>query len=446
MTVGAAGAHDPPWVRRTAIELRPDPDRVVTQLFLPGQELTASGESRAAGILERVLALDDAAVERELNALRADFGHRHRDLEAIWEAHLDVALAGNPGAAGLGSSRRRLAGACFTREYAVQSVGLFNPSIVAHPNQSGLPTSATRFVMTLRGVGEGHVSSIELRTGVVDAAGVVALDPSPAYARAPAPAETHHRRDADGVARRSYDITFPPATPLTERVLTPQIPTESHGMEDLRLVRLVEPGGSTTYAGTYTAYDGRDITMQLLRTPDLARFSSRPIDGPGARNKGMALFPRQVAGRYVALSRADRESNAITTSSDLLWWDAPVIIQHPEHGWELVQLGNCGSPIETDRGWLVLTHGVGAMRTYGIGALLLDLGDPTRVLGRLARPLLTAVGAERSGYVPNVVYSCGAMVHGRTLVLPYGTSDTTTRIAFVDLDLLLEALGASSAG
>ena len=232
---------------------------------------------------------------------------------------------------------------------------------------------------------------------------------------------------------------------VRERVLTPQTATESNGVEDVRMVRFTAADGTATYLGTYTAFDGREIAMQLLTTSDFAQLSSRPLSGPGARNKGLALFPRQVGGRYVALSRADRECNAITTSDDLLRWGPPVVVQRPERGWELVQLGNCGPPIETERGWLVLTHGVGAMRTYAIGALLLDLDDPTQVVGRLEHPFLTGTDDERSGYVPNVVYSCGAMLHGRTLVVPYGSSDTATRFALVDLDRLLDALHPTSA-
>ena len=238
----------------------------------------------------------------------------------------------------------------------------------------------------------------------------------------------------------TYQVEFPVDSALQERVLMPRAPCESHGMEDVRMVRFVAPDGAVEHLGTYTAFDGRSISIQLLRTTDFRTFSTAPLSGPGARNKGLALFPRQVGGRYVALSRADRENNAVTTSADLLHWVHPVPIQTPKRPWEIVQLGNCGPPIETERGWLVLTHGVGPMRTYSIGALLLDLDDPTRVIGRLKEPLLSPADDERSGYVPNVVYSCGAMRHGRTIVLPYGCSDAMTRIATVDLDLLLDVL------
>lgn len=429
---------DRSWVRRTDLVLRPDPDRVVARLFLPGQELASSGRSRASAVLRRVLALDDAEVARELTALAAAFGGRHDDLEATWEAHFAHVRHGSDDARSMSAAHRRLVGAYFTAEYAVQAAALFNPSMVPHPDQGGLPAGTTRFVMTLRATGEGHVSSMELRTGTVDADDVVRLDPAPTRTVQPlVSVEQAERSHA-----RGYDVTFPAGSALGERVLMPQTPAERNGVEDVRMVRLEHADGSTSYAGTYTAYDGSGIAVQLLRTQDFRTLSSRPLSGPGARDKGLAIFPRRIGGRWWALSRADRESNAVTTSDDLVHWDEPVLVQRPEHGWEAIQLGNCGSPVETERGWLVLTHGVGPMRTYSIGALLLDLDDPTRVVGRLASPLLTAVGDERSGYVPNVVYSCGAMRHGRTLVLPYGCSDSATRLALVDLDALLDALAA----
>ncbi len=492
--------NGPDWVVRTDHVLAPDPARVVAQLFLPGQEAPAGGRSRSAGVLDRVLALSDEEVEAQLARLRVAFAHRHRDLEATWDAHAAMVEHRLDEPAALSGDRRRLVGAYFTQEYAIEGAGLMNPSMAAHPDQTGLPPGAVRFVMTMRGVGEGHVSSVELRTGVVDATSVVTLDPGPTvsvlatplpaeYSRAgfayqlaqtgagPGDAEAaadaafvlahlpetfdgeelagalgrlHAQRLTRGstgrtadrfaaIAANTYRVAFPEGSEMSERVLMPRGPAESHGMEDVRLVRLVGPAG-VEYLGTYTAYDGRAISSHLLRTRDLRTFSATPLSGPGARNKGLAVFPRQVGGRFLALSRADRENNALTASHDLLHWEDPVRLQAPAQPWEIVQLGNCGPPIETERGWLVLTHGVGPMRTYCIGALLLDLEDPTRVRGRLESPLLRPAEEERSGYVPNVVYSCGAMLHGRTLVLPYGCSDARTRIAVVDLDGLLDAL------
>lgn len=493
---------DPSWVHRTAHVLRPDATRVVSALFLPGQEQASGGRSRSSDVLRRVLALSDLEVVRELAALTAAFTHRHRDVEGTWDRHAAMLEHRLADPERISAPRRRLIGACFTQELAVEGAGLLNPSMVPHPDQSGLPPGATRFVMTLRAIGEAHLSSVELRTGIVDAAGLIALDPAPRVAVRAEPrtaefsrAAFAHRlhedpaddhvdaeavadadfvlaalpqsfdnadlagalgllhaqrltrgstgRTADRFARivaSTYQVEFPAGSDLQERVLMPQAPCESRGMEDVRVVRYTGPDGTAEYLATYTAFDGQAISIQLLRTTDFRTFDVAPLSGPGARNKGLALFPRQIDGRYVALSRADRENNAVTTSSDLMHWVHPVRIQEPRRPWEIVQLGNCGPPIETERGWLALTHGVGPMRTYSIGALLLDLEDPTRVIGRLESPLLSPDEDERSGYVPNVVYSCGAMRHGQTLVLPYGCSDARTRMALVDLDRLLDAL------
>ena len=491
----APAPTDPAWVRRTDLRLRPDPTRVVRTLFLPGQELLASGESRSSAVLGRVLALSDAEVDAELAALASSFARRHRGLPETWDAHFGLMRHRLVGAAQLPENRRRLIGAYFTQEYAVEGAALFNPSMVPHPDQRGLPEGATRFVMTLRAVGDGHLSGMELRTGVIDADDVVRLDVAPGVGVLPVTRPAHYSRDAfqhrlddlggdransdfvlgtlpstferrdldralddlraqrltrgaavrtidrfEWIADCTYEVEFPADSTVGERVLLPHGPSESRGLEDVRMVRFRAPDGDVEYLGAYTGFDGRDVSIQLLRTRDFVRFSATPLSGPGARNKGLALFPRQVGGRYLAMSRADRESNSVAESVDLVHWEEPVVVQRPEQPWELVQLGNCGPPIETDRGWLVLTHGVGPMRTYALGALLLDLEDPRRVLGRLARPLLTPAADERSGYVPNVVYSCGAMRHADTLVVPYGCSDSTTRVALVDLPALLEEL------
>lgn len=482
-------------VRRTGVTMRPDPARTVGLIFLPGQELTGSGESRSSAVLGRVLNLSDEQVGAELAATAAAFADRHHDLAALWEAHFELLAHRLGEATHLSTERRLLIGAYFTREYAVEGAALFNPSMVEHPDQSGLAAGATRFVMSLRAVGEGHLSSIEWRTGIIDAADDVVLDPPPTRTALPLPApHTYSRtafeqqfRELDGdrtnstfvldnlsqtftrddldqalaslheqrltrgpalrtlaqlnrIADCSYRVEFAADCDLAERVIMPRGPSESHGMEDVRLVRFRQPDASVDYVGTYTAYDGRTVAPQLLRTRDFRTFEMSQLSGPGAKNKGMALFPRQIGGRYVALSRADRESNAVTTSTDLHHWERAVPFQTPVEPWEVIQLGNCGPPIETTAGWLVLTHGVGTMREYSIGAVLLDLADPTRVIGRLRRPLLRASADERSGYVPNVVYSCGALLHGRTLVVPYGYSDVATRIALVALDDLLAEL------
>jgi predicted GH43/DUF377 family glycosyl hydrolase len=349
--------------------------------------------------------------------------------------------------------------------------------------------------MSVRGIGEGHRSSIGFRTGVIDAAGRVTIDdPAPfATAGATKPAlldaavfrSELARVDDDGeaadyvldrlgesftrvaldhqlahlqthlstrgraeetiasfrrVAERTYAIEFADDITLSERVLWPSMSAEQAGMEDARFVRFVDDDGSITCYATYTAYSGSQISQQLLKTTDFQSFVSAPIVGSAAANKGLALFPRRIRGRFAAMSRSDRESNTVAYSDHLSVWTNAIPCQLPTRGWEALQLGNCGSPIETDRGWLVLTHGVGPMRTYRIGAILLDLDDPTRIVGELAQPLLSPATDERDGYVPNVVYSCGALVHAETLVLPYGISDAAIGIATVSLPELLAAL------
>ena len=491
---------DRSWVRRTGITLTPDHARVVAKLFLPGQDMAPAGESRSSALLARVLALTEDEVAAELTRLEAAYAWRHRDLESLWAGHFADVAHGVRDLGAVSAGHRRLAGAVFTQEYAVEAAALFNPSMVRHPDQTGLDEGSLRFVMSLRGVGDGHISSIEFRVGIIDVEGRITLDPPPEYATlaTPTPPEwsraafEHQLHDAWGdrasadfvlgalparfgreqldgalqalrdqpltrvaasrtveqfewIAACSYDVEFPTASQVQERVLMPRGPAERRGMEDLRLVHL-DDGGSASYVGTYTAFDGDRVTSQMITTTDFRRFAVRRMSGPGSSDKGMAVFPRQVGGRFRALSRAGGQDNGVTASSDLQHWETPVTVQRPGRPWELVQLGNCGPPIETRAGWLVLTHGVGPMREYSIGAVLLDLDEPTSVLGRLAEPLLRPADDERSGFVPNVVYSCGGLVHGDELVLPYGTSDSASRIALISLDPLLDELTASADG
>ncbi|MHB8293982.1 MAG: glycoside hydrolase family 130 protein [Acidimicrobiales bacterium] len=481
--------------RRSDVHLRPDPNRVVTQLFVAGEELS-SGASRASRVMQRVLAMDEHVVEALLAATLRRFRDRHPHLEGDLEEHFaEVDSRRGAGASKLSADRRMLVGAYATSEYAVEAAGLCNPSIVPHPDQGGLGAGETRFVLSLRAVGEGHISSVEFRTGTVGAGGrlhvddpghlVVAGKPCPStYDRASFRALLDHAGQ-DGevvslvldslpptftgpeleasiadlrpqvltrfearetverarvVARSNYAISFPASSEIGQRVIRPHGPTESRGMEDARFVRFVDDDGNVTYYATYTAFDGARIAPQLLQTRDFQDYRVTQLTGRAAANKGMALFPRRIGGRYVALSRWDRECNAIVTSSDLTRWDDPVEVQAPEQPWELVQLGNCGSPIETSEGWLVFTHGVGPMRTYSIGAVLLDLDHPSTVVGKLALPLLSPDPVERDGSVPNVVYSCGAMLHQGTIVLPYAHGDSATAVATVPLADLLECL------
>jgi predicted GH43/DUF377 family glycosyl hydrolase len=481
--------------KRTPVRLAADPSRVVTRLFVPGQEGFEQQDSRAGAVLARILALTEDEVLRSLDDVITRFDSRHRNLGDTFRRHArELADRLRPGAR-VSDARMLLLGAAFTGEYAIEGAALCNPSIVAHPDQNGTAAGSLRFVMSVRGIGEGHRSSIGFRTGVIDECGQPRIDAPAALASVgtPMPAlldaaafrnelgrlgdagesanyvldalgERFSRADLERrlttlqanvstrgraleaiteirtIADRSYAVEFPYRIPLSERVLWPATEAESAGMEDARFVRFVDDDGTKTSYATYTAYSGSRISQQLLQTDDFRSFTSTPMVGHAAANKGLALFPRRINGRYAALSRADRESNSITYSDRPFVWTDSQPFQRSVAPWEVLQLGNCGSPIETNDGWLVLTHGVGPMRTYRIGALLLDLEDPTKVLGRLREPLLSPALDEQNGYVPNVVYSCGALIHAETLVLPYGIGDAAIGFATVPLHELLSAL------
>jgi predicted GH43/DUF377 family glycosyl hydrolase len=488
--------------RAPGVRLAPDPRRVITKPFVPREETYADGSTRLQTLLQRIMAMPDHDVHDTLGGARTLFDDRHRDLEAVFERHFRVvaphlAATGAPGAIPdpPTGARRELIGAYFTHEYSIEAAALGNPSIVIGPDQSGLASGEVRFVMSLRAIGEGHVSSIEFRTGVVSGDATVRIDPPSDFAtlgelqpheldRDLFTAKLSDLRminevvnrvvsrlgerftiaeldaaiaavDADGIERSlsgettrllqwlassNYRVAFPSEIDVSERVLFPTGPTESRGMEDARFVRFVDDDGRVTYYATYTAFDGHQILPQLLETDDFVEFEVTTLSGPAAHNKGIAIFPRRIGGRYVALGRQDNVNNYIMTSDDVRAWPEATLVQEPERPWELMQLGNCGSPLETDAGWLVITHGVGPMRRYTLGALLLDLDDPTRVLGHLAEPLLGPNADEREGYVPNVVYSCGSMLHGDHLVLPYGFADVGAGVATIALADLLDRL------
>ncbi|WP_030134372.1 glycoside hydrolase family 130 protein [Mycolicibacterium neoaurum] len=474
--------------------LAADPSRVITRLFIPGQEGFEAHDSRAGSVVERILALDDAQVRAALDDVLERFGDRHRDLVVTFGRHAhELADRLDPGIE-LSEDRMLLMGATFTNEVSIEGAALCNPSMVAHPDQSDVPAGGLRFVMSVRGIGEGHRSSIGFRTGVIDGTGEVTVDGTAPVATSGTViptmldaalfnSELHdghvdeatdyvlqglearftraaldeqlerlHRHRATwahasetiasmrSIADRAYAVEFASATEVSERVLWPATDAESVGMEDARFVRFVEDDGSVAYHASYTAYDGARISQQMLTTTDFRSFVSTPLVGDAAANKGMALFPRRIAGRFVALSRSDRESNSVAVSDDLSVWTTATPLQQPAEPWEILQLGNCGPPLETSAGWLVLTHGVGPMRTYRIGAILLRLEDPTQMIGRLRSPLLSPGIGEQDGYVPNVVYSCGALLHADTLVLPYGIGDAAIGFASVPLPRLLAAL------
>ena len=479
-------------VTRSPQRLAADRSRVVTRLFVPGQEGFERQDSRAGAVLARILALDEDEVRASLDDVVTRFDGRHRDLVGTFRRHArEVADRLDP-ARDLSESRMLLLGAVFTNEYAIEGAAFCNPSMVAHPDQTGTPLGGLRFVMSVRGIGEGHRSSIGFRTGVVDGAGDVTIDdPAPfASVGAVVPTlldgavmrrelgrlhgageaadyvldalgdrftradldeqldklQTHRRTRGHAaatislirtIAERTYGIEFADDSLLSERVLYPAMSAEAAGMEDARFVRFVDDDGSVTFYASYTAYSGSHISQQLLETEDFRFFTSTPMVGPAAANKGLALFPRRIRGRFAAMCRSDRESNSIAYSDHPFEWTDSIRCQRPVRAWEALQLGNCGPPIETQAGWLVLTHGVGPMRTYRIGAILLDLEDPTRILGQLRQPLLSPAADEQDGYVPNVVYSCGALVHGGTFVLPYGIGDAAIGLATAPLGELL---------
>jgi predicted GH43/DUF377 family glycosyl hydrolase len=481
---------------RTRLRLKPDASRTLSRLFVPGQETLIQGDSRAKVVIDRVLAMSEDEIDRTLARTRARFAGRYRDLDAALEINFGLVAHRLGGGTEVSGARRLLIGAYFTSQYALEAAALFNPSIVPHPDQSGCGQGELRFVMSLRAVGEGHLSSIEFRTGLVGADSSVTVDEPGRFLDTGQSRSGRYDRDVfeeklaeaghegedalfllsrlpprfglteldaaidelsgqqvtrgDSVAlvdrvrwaaASSYQVEFDQQYPLSERVLWPTGPAESHGMEDARFVRFAD-GAGPAYCATYTAFDGNGISSHLLETDDFLTFTVAQLAGQATRNKGMALFPRRIDGRYAALSRWDRESNAIAYSDDRRRWDSAVTVHAPEHPWELIQLGNCGSPIETPAGWLVFTHGVGPMREYAIGAILLDLDQPERMISALAEPLLVADESERDGYVPNVVYSCGSLLHNGTIVMPYGCSDSSVRIATIDLDTLLAELTA----
>jgi predicted GH43/DUF377 family glycosyl hydrolase len=425
------------FFNRQAFHLRPDPARVVVRPFKPATEprdFNPTDKSRANHIVDRVMALDSAAVAELLAEVLVNFIGRHRNLLETFEARADemeAAFAGHPS---FTQDQRRLVGAYFLHEYSFEAAALFNPSIVPHPDQSGVPAGARRFVLSLRAVGEGHVSSLTFRSGLVAADGSVSVDSPARLASIPklsAPLEP----EADSV-----DLSFNPDQDISERVIFPVLPSQSNGVEDARFVEFDAGGGKKKFYATYTAYTGRSIRSELIETDDFVRFRMTALRGEAARNKGMALFPRKIGGKYAMIARQDNENLYLIYSDDLYCWNGGEAILKPKFPWEFVQIGNCGSPIELDEGWLLLTHGVGPVRRYSIGAVLLDKTNPARILARSREPLVRPEPSNREGYVPNVVYTCGGMRHNERVVLPYAVSDTFCTVATMKIAALLESL------
>lgn len=475
----------------------PDPSRVITKPYLPGEEIDPEGLSRVQRVAKRIQAMSDEEVTATLATVYHQFGSRHADLDTTLSDCFNV-VAGRIPADGLSRERRLLMGSYFTHEYSIEAAALTNPSIIPHPDQSGIGPADTRFIMSLRAIGEGHISSIEFRTGVIDSKANIAIDAPAKHlhspTRTPPPYDKNaftsklrelgvwnepammvmdllpdtfsmehlegalgktnlrHEGGSTGVqtartlhwlASSNYQTSFDETSSISDRVIFPAGPTESRGMEDARFVKFTHDDGTVTYYATYTAFDGFNILPQLIETKDFSSFRIATLNGRRAENKGMAIFPRMIDGQYAALARNDNENNYLMLSDRVRYWDETRQIQVPDRPWEIMQIGNCGSPMETEAGWLVITHGVGPMREYSLGAILLDIDDPCQVVGHLKEPLLSPREDERNGYVPNVVYSCGSMIHGNHLVLPYGFSDVATRIALVPMDDLLTELTGS---
>ncbi|MGH6787160.1 MAG: glycoside hydrolase family 130 protein [Novosphingobium sp.] len=431
-------------IRHHPLRLRADPRRVVVRPFHLSIDAMGKGPSRARRLVERVVGLDKDEVTRELERVYHDFETRHVQVRQVFERryeqlvdHLDGEVA--PLLDQLTPRRRQLVGAYFCHEYSFAAAAIMNPSVVRHPDDPDDALDGVRFIMAVRTVGEGHISTISFFEGTADEHGAVSLDPTPTVATA-----------ADVSRRKSHAGQFDPDRPLavyrhpesgiSRTVIFPMTEWQSNGIEDLRLTPFVHANGRREWIGTFTAYDGRQIRSQILRTADFRRFDMIPMTGSAARNKGMALFPRKIAGRYAMIGRQDGENIFLLYSDTLTHWDEGEVLVRPAHAWEFVQLGNCGAPIELDQGWLLLTHGVGAMRRYSIGAVLLDKADPSKVLGRTTLPLLEPLDEERDGYVPNVVYTCGALRIGETLFMPYGIADSSIGFAFFALANVLAAM------
>ena len=484
----------PDLATRLDLTMSPDPHRVIVKLFVPGED-AALVRTRAAAIIERIAQLDAHETGRLLKQTLQRFGTRHRDLEATFRHHYDLVHHRVARSSDLSPTARTLVGAYFSHEYAVEAAALCNPSMVAHPDQSALQPAQLRVAISLRQIGEGHISSIGFATGILGPGTRLTVDDRSGPLQTGRRSSGRHRRELlaaavadDGcdnevsatvlgdlpehfddedferalgriptdlltrntthltleqlrrMTASSYAVTFLAEVPLQQRVLWPAAPSESNGMEDARFVTFVDDRGESTYHATYTAYDGRDIGARRLRSSDLMHFEVTALRGPATRSKGMALFPRTVGGRHLALCRCDGETISLSTLDDRNRWQNPVPLHAPHRGRELIQAGNCGSPIETDSGWLVLTHGVGPMREYTIGALLLDLHHPDRVIAELPGVLLSPDETERDGYVPNVLYSCGGLVHAGTLWIPYGASDNRVGFASVTLTEVLDAM------
>jgi predicted GH43/DUF377 family glycosyl hydrolase len=421
------------FVMHWPLRLQADASRVVVRPFHIPVDSKRGQISRPRRIVEGVMAMDNAAAERELVMVLKDFEARHWQTRAVFlTRYAEISRALKLDDASIPDVKKQLIGAFFCHEYSYAAAAIMNPSIVRHPDQSGLSKGSSRIVMSLRTVGEGHISSIAFREGILSPGARFELAPEPPFATA---ADSAHELENGAIeVHRHKDST------LSGTVIFPMTAAQSKGLEDLRLVEFNHEDGSTEWLGTYTAYNGESIRSELIRTRDFRTFELGPMGGPAARNKGMALFPRKIGGWYVMVGRQDGENLYLIRSRSLTHWGEGELLMTPKFPWEMVQIGNCGAPIELDEGWLLLTHGVGAMRKYSLGAVLLDKENPQKIIGRTPEPLVSAAAEDREGYVPNVVYTCGAIRHGDLLFMPYGVADSAVGFAFVPIKELVAAM------
>lgn len=480
------------FVIRKNIKFSPDSSRVVARYFM-------NGEERTRELVERILLMSNFEINKALEEINREFARRHRNISTLFHKHYDkvkhIIKHMQINEADLSEERKMLIGSYLTMEYSIESAAFFNPSIVEDFDQSGLEKGEKRVIISFRATGEGHVSSIVFRRGIIDKENnlrMMRIGDSIEKAevlhkmmfnkkRILSKLEEMHTQDIyssimdnlpevfeysvfkkllkkelenpDTIKEKKevyeeilwlmnsfYDIQFKHDSDISERVIFPISEAESRGIEDARFVRFVDDDNSESIMGTYTAYNGHVILPKLITTEDFYTFRVMPLYGEGSMGKGMALFPKKIKGKYAMLGRMDGVNNYLMYSRKPNEWKNPQLIQKPEYPWEYVQIGNCGSPLWTEQGWLVITHGVGPMRRYCIGASLFDLDDPSKEIGRLPEPLLSPLEEEREGYVPNVVYSCGSIIHNKSLILPYAVSDYSSSYAVVDLKELLDAL------
>lgn len=478
-------------VKRIDKKFYPDSMRVIVKPHIP------TCENRVKNLIEKVLSLSELQVERQLERVIVNFGNRHKNIFEVLNKNYNLVKSHILGATSIGDNRKLLLGAYFSCEYSIQSTAFFNPSIIPHYDQNNLDDGSLRFIMSFRSVGEGHISSIEFRSGIIDKDGNFTFDKVSSYAEKgntvdnPVydkalffcklfdmrkenndiykeiykllpnkffmsdlvavvemlvdPAHQNVCDDVMWLAKSNYEFQFKADDDLSEKVIFPASCNDCNGIEDARFVCFTDDKGVVTYYATYTAYNGHDILPQLIETKDFINFKISTLCGDFSRNKGMALFPRKINGKYMMISRVDGENLYLMSSDNLYFWQNADLLKIPEAEWEFVQIGNCGSPVETEKGWILLTHGVGPMREYSIGAILLDIDNPTRIIGNNIEPLIVCNQDEREGYVPNVVYSCGAMVHNDYLVIPYAMSDTCSGIATVPLSDLFDSMQKNKA-